>query len=214
MKKYLSTIFCLLALILSACGSAASSTSSSTELPIATQLIVGTFKLEDTQQEITATEAKELLPLWQVYSELLTSDTVAQEEIDGLVQQIQETMTSEQTQAIKDMGLAQSDVVAAMQEQGGNETRSQLGSNDSTGGGGGRGDDGPPPGGGGGGGPGGGGGGPGGGDFMGGGNQRQNSSSSQNSTSNAGDTQSSQSSILTSRLLEKLIALLEKKAQQ
>ncbi|MCJ7433227.1 MAG: hypothetical protein MUO77_07030 [Anaerolineales bacterium] len=207
MKKYLVTILFITALTLSACGSAASSTSSSKELPITTQLIVGAFKLESTQQEITAEQARELLPLWQVYSELLTSDTVAQEEIDGLVQQIQETMTSEQTRAIKDMGLAQSDVVAAMQEQGGNETRSQLGSNDSTGGGGnGRGDNGPPHG--------GGGGGPGGGDFMGGGNQRQNSSSSQNSTSSASDTQSSQSNKLLSTLLEKLIALLEKKAQQ
>ena len=134
MKRHLLTIFCLVTLTLSACGSAASSTSSSKELPITTQLIVGAFKLEGTQQEITATEAKELLPLWQVYSELLTSDTVAQEEIDGLVEQIQGTMTSEQTQAIKDMGLAQSDVVAVMQDGG--TTRSQVGSTDTPSGGG------------------------------------------------------------------------------
>jgi hypothetical protein len=201
MKKHIVTIFFLLALILSACGSTAGSTSSN-ELSAATKLIVGTFKLEGTQQAITSEEAKQLLPLWQVYSEMITSDTAAQEEIDGLVAQIQETMTSEQTQAIDGMGLTQRDIFAVMQEQGG-ATRSQMGSTTNGTSGNNR-DFGPP-----------GGGPPPGGDFfMGGGFQRQNSSSSQSSTSNSQNTQSDQSSRLTSRLLEVLISFLEKKAQQ
>jgi hypothetical protein len=199
MKKHIITIFFLLALILSACGSTARAASSA-ELPMATKLIVGTLKLEGTQQAITAAEARQLLPLWQVYSEMVTSDTAAQEEIDGLVEQIQETMTSEQAQAINDMGLTQRDIFAVMQN--GSETRSQMGSNDSTPGGGGGGF-----------GPGGGGPPPGGEMMMGGGPQGQNPLSSQNST-NSDDSQSDQSSMFTSRLLETLISFLEKKAQQ
>jgi hypothetical protein len=76
------------------------------------------MKLDDTEQAVTAGQAAELLPMWQVYSELLTSDTVAQQEIDGLLNQIQETMTDEQMQAIADMGLTQRDVMTVMQEQG------------------------------------------------------------------------------------------------
>jgi len=196
MKKYIITTLFLLALILSACGSTTRAASSA-ELPVATKLIVGAFKLEGMQQAITPEEAKELLPLWQVYSELLTSDTAAQEEIDGLVAQIQETLTAEQIQAIDDMGLTQRDIFTVMQEQGGT-TRSQMGSNDSTlGGGGGGFGGGPPPG--------------GGGDMMMGGDPMGQTPLSAEDT---GDVQSGQSSMLTSRLLETLISFLEKKAQQ
>jgi hypothetical protein len=87
----------------------------SNKLPTETQLAVGTLKLEGTEQGVTAQQAQELLVLWQVYEEISQSSTTAQEEIDGLIEQIQENMTSEQVQAISDMQLTQQDVSAAAQ---------------------------------------------------------------------------------------------------
>jgi hypothetical protein len=114
----------ILTLVQSACGGASSaqttfaSDPTTATLPVATQLLLGTFKLEGTNQTMTADQATELLPLWQVYSDLITSDTAAQEEIDALIEQIQNTMTTEQLQAIKDMKLTGNDMFTLMQEQG------------------------------------------------------------------------------------------------
>jgi hypothetical protein len=143
MKKLLVMTLILLTLTLTACGSASTGLQTATvspagSLPTVTQLIVGTFKLDGTDTAVTAAQAKELLPLWQVYSELLTSDTATQEEIDGLVAQLQETMTTDQMQAIKDMNLTQQDVMTVMQEQGAgvsSAVKDTSGTTSSTGGG-------------------------------------------------------------------------------
>jgi hypothetical protein len=122
MKRILITTLIILMLTLTACSASASPTADSAapagSLPQATQLIIGTMKLDGTEQDVTAEQAAELLPLWQVYSELVTSDAAAQDEIDGLLNQIQETMTDEQMTAISDLNLSQQDVMAVMQEQG------------------------------------------------------------------------------------------------
>lgn len=135
MKKTTLAILTILVLTLTACGAASNTTPQSVPvnqggtLPFSTQLIIGTFKLDDTDQAVTTEQAKELLPLWQVYQDLLTSDTAAQEEIDALVEQIQETMTTEQMQAITNMNLTQQDVMSALQDQGmGISQRSNTGS--------------------------------------------------------------------------------------
>lgn len=108
----------VLTLLLTACGnSQAGSMQTDDELPVATQLVLGTLQLEDTEQAVTSEQAKELLPMWQVYKSLISSGTAAQEEIDGLVEQIQETLTVEQMTAITAMNLAQQDVFAAIQAQ-------------------------------------------------------------------------------------------------
>ena len=124
MKKVFLTTLLLLALTLTACSGTAntnqaSSTQESATLPTATQLIVGTLKLDGTKQAVTSDQAKDLLVMWQVYQDLASSDTAAQEEIDSLVEQIQETMTTDQMSTIKAMNLTQQDVFAVMQEQGG-----------------------------------------------------------------------------------------------
>lgn len=127
MKKVLISTLVLLTLLLTACGGASDSTGAATTsqtdpsaqtLSGASLLIIGTFKLEETEQAVTAGQATELLPLWQVYQSLSTSDTAAQAEVDALFAQIQDTMTSEQMQAIEEMQLTQEDVFALMQEQG------------------------------------------------------------------------------------------------
>jgi uncharacterized protein YbaA (DUF1428 family) len=118
MKKLLFSLLIVLSLFLYACSTASTGTpisSTDNELPIATQLAVGTLKLEEGEQDVTAEQAEELVVYWQVYKELSQSETAAQAEMDGLVAQIQETMTDPQLQAITDMALTQQDVLTAMQ---------------------------------------------------------------------------------------------------
>lgn len=126
MKKITFTIFIFLVLTLSACGSSNAADPASGPqgdpaagaLPEATQLIIGTLKLEDTNQAVTAEQAADLLPLWQTMLVLSESDTAAQQETEALITQIQETMTAEQRQAITDMNLTREDMMSIMQEQG------------------------------------------------------------------------------------------------
>ncbi|MBL8107970.1 MAG: hypothetical protein JNJ72_20545, partial [Anaerolineales bacterium] len=90
MKKTLTSTLILLAFILSACGASQTNTPGaqtmpgSGELPEITKLVIGTLNLKGTGNAVTPEQAKELLPLWQVYLSLLKSDTAAQEEIDAL----------------------------------------------------------------------------------------------------------------------------------
>ena len=108
-------------LTLSACASAPSAATASnpaeSSLAPSTRLILGTLKLEGTAEAVTARQAAALLPLWQVYQGLQESGTAAQEEIDALVQQIQETMTSSQVQSMQAMSLTQADIMSVMVEQ-------------------------------------------------------------------------------------------------
>lgn len=124
MKKIAISVLMVLALTLTACGAAsngtrqAASTQQNGSLPIQEQVLIGTFKLEGTPQAVTAKQAAQLIPLWQVYKSLSTSDTAAQEEVNGLIQQIQDTMTPEQMQAITAMNLTRQDIFTVMQDQG------------------------------------------------------------------------------------------------
>ena len=60
--------------------------------------------------------------MWEVYKQIVSSDTAAQAEIDGLSEQIRETMTQAQQQSITAMKLSERDVFAVMQQgQGGTD---------------------------------------------------------------------------------------------
>jgi hypothetical protein len=129
MKKVTFSIIMLaLVFALVACGKASttntavsdgtSSGNTARELSLPIQLLIGTLKLEGTDLAVDAQQASALLPLWQAYNELTTSDTAAQAEIDAVVAQIQETMTPQQVQAITDMKLTQQDEFSIMQELG------------------------------------------------------------------------------------------------
>ncbi|MGE5250142.1 MAG: hypothetical protein ACM3QS_07980 [Bacteroidota bacterium] len=127
MKKPTLLFLILFSFVLAACGTAPltgtvnqtpAGNASVRTLPPLTRLVLGTFKLEGTDQAVTAAQAQELLPLWQVYSSLSQSDTAAQAEVDALVKQIQDTMTAEQTGAIEAMNLTQNDMLTLMQAQG------------------------------------------------------------------------------------------------
>jgi hypothetical protein len=118
MKKLLPLLLIVLTIVLSACSnSSASTTLASTEngLPIAAQLAVGTLKLAGTNQAVTAEQAEVLVVYWETYKQLTQSETAAQAEYDGLIAQIEETLSAEQLQAITEMNITQQDVFASMQ---------------------------------------------------------------------------------------------------
>lgn len=128
MKKCLPPLLAgllVLAALLAACSSRNTSAGSTAgngaltgngnqPLSKAAQLLLGTLKLEGTPNAVDANEAADLLPLWRAYSQLMNSDSAAQAEIDGLVTQIQGTMTPAQVQAITAMKLTQQDVFTTM----------------------------------------------------------------------------------------------------
>ena len=132
MKKSFIVILLLFALALTACGASNVTQTNTTAvnnngnnnsfgnaaLPLATQLMLGTFKLEGTDKAVTAEEAAQLLPLWEVYKDLSASSSAAQQEADQLAEQIQETMTPEQVLAITDMKLTRRDMFQTMQDLG------------------------------------------------------------------------------------------------
>jgi PBP1b-binding outer membrane lipoprotein LpoB len=138
MKKF-TILFTILTIIglLAACGSSANQQEPSTvpdanqdgtppggfefEVPLQTALIVGTFKLEGTENAITPEQAANLLPLWMVLKNLLESDTTSSAEIEALTNQISDTMTEAQMYQINTMELTGETMSMLMEELGLNE---------------------------------------------------------------------------------------------
>jgi hypothetical protein len=131
MKKKITVLLIFLlavSAILAACSSTTqSSNTQSTQIAegfdpatrtMDQKLAIGTLKLEGTDLAVTAEEATTLLPLWKAVKSLSSSDTTAPEELTALYQQIQDSMTKEQVQAIEDMQLTQDDMNTLMQDLG------------------------------------------------------------------------------------------------
>jgi hypothetical protein len=116
MKKWIfATIAISLIQALSACGSAASATATagtSNTLSLEGQLLVGTFKLENTSLAITSAQASTLLPLWETLESLASSNTAASQEVDAVVSQIQSSLSAQQVSSITAMKLTRSDLAA------------------------------------------------------------------------------------------------------
>jgi TolA-binding protein len=137
--KNLWATLLLFTLILTACTSSKSSTptvGAAGKLPTQTKLILGTIKLEETNNVVTAEQAKNLLPMFYVLQELNDSGSAAQEEIDGLVNQIQQTLTEAQLQTIDDMSLSMQDVGTLTQGRSRGTSSSDASSTTGAGGGG------------------------------------------------------------------------------
>lgn len=127
----LSSTILILIMVLAACSKTSDQTASNTSTTETTNsqesnslsqvnmLLVGTLKLEDTDQAVTADQAANLLPLWQAYRSLSTSQTSAEAEVDALLNQIQGTMTTDQVDAIKAMSLTNTDLMDLIQSMGG-----------------------------------------------------------------------------------------------
>ncbi|MEW6406087.1 MAG: hypothetical protein AB1649_30245 [Chloroflexota bacterium] len=113
----------VIGLFLAACGNKTDAADSDTtagviEITTETELLVGTLKLDGTDQEVDAEQAADLLLLWQMYKSLYASDTSAQEEIDAVIRQIQDTMTPGQLNAIDAMQMTPQDIMTTMQDLG------------------------------------------------------------------------------------------------
>jgi hypothetical protein len=111
-----------LSLILAACKGNSSNNANETannqagaSLSKVNTLLVGSLKLDGTDQAVSSEQAATLLPLWQAYRSLSTSQTAAQAEVDGVLKQIESAMTADQMQAITAMNLTSSDMLALIQ---------------------------------------------------------------------------------------------------
>ncbi len=120
----------IMLMFITACSSNATSTTQ-TQRPIGTpdqfgerelsepmRLALGILKLEDTDLAITADQANDLLMLWQAYQSMSNSETTAEVELDALIAQIRETLTTEQQQAINQMQLTMEDMANLFQSLG------------------------------------------------------------------------------------------------
>jgi hypothetical protein len=86
--------------------------------PVENKLALGTLNLEGTDKAVTADQAKTLLPLWKAVKSLSSSDNTSAAEMTAIYQQIQEAMSAEQVQAIKDLNLSQTEMQALMEKYG------------------------------------------------------------------------------------------------
>jgi hypothetical protein len=89
------------------------------------QLSVGTLMLEDTALAVTQAQAQELLPLWQMLRALQESSTASEMEVEAVLGQIEDTMTSEQLAVIEEMDRGQMQVLVqelGIGGQGGTDT--------------------------------------------------------------------------------------------
>ncbi len=87
-------------------------------LPVPSQLILGSLRLEETEQAIDAAQAAQLLPLWQAYQTLSNDDTTAAAELTAIINQIQDSMAPGQIAAIAAMRLTTEKAEALIQEEG------------------------------------------------------------------------------------------------
>ena len=130
MKKMLYMgVIVSMTLMMVACGNGSPNNTANSEitmlnedypdaLPVQTQLTLGTLKLEDTDHAVDSKQAAELLTLWRAVLSLGTSDITAEGEIDAIVSQILETMSSTQLETIAGMELTQEDIFEVTQELG------------------------------------------------------------------------------------------------
>jgi hypothetical protein len=122
MKKWMFvTIMVSLVLALTACGSLSGSNTAakaSTTLSLEEQLLVGTFKLENTSLAVTSEQANTLLPLWETLESLASSNTAASQEVDAVVSQIESSLSTQQVSGITAMKLTQQDLATLALDTG------------------------------------------------------------------------------------------------
>ena len=97
-------------------GASPNATSDTNSLPLTAKLAFGTFKLEGTQEGITAEQAAKLLPLWKAARFLATTDSAAPGEVSAIYKQIEGEMSSEQMKIIN--GMAREDLGNVAQQMG------------------------------------------------------------------------------------------------
>lgn len=126
-------LLALAAILLAGCnsggvsaGPAAASESPSTSLdttyanalPLRNQLLLGTLRLDETSQPLSAAQAAALLPLWQGIRGTMNSGASSQAETDALLRQIEAGLTAEQLASIRGWRLTQADLQEWGRDQG------------------------------------------------------------------------------------------------
>ncbi len=128
-KTFIPLTLLTFVLILAACAGTTSEESvpisasgnddgTSPSMPLEITLLMGTFKLDETEHPIDSVQALEMLPLWKAARSLSESETVAAAEMDAIFNQIQTTLTPEQVAAITAMQLSQNDFANLAQSLG------------------------------------------------------------------------------------------------
>jgi hypothetical protein len=88
------------------------------QMPRATQLALGIIALDNTGHPVDASQAAEMLLFWKALRSLSESETAATAEIEGLVSQIQGTLTEEQINLIDSLDLNFQEMGDMLQEMG------------------------------------------------------------------------------------------------
>ena len=133
MKKISIVSILVTLILLAACaapgGTAApaASTSSSTDvlntnyenaLPVPSQLALGTVMLKGTENEVNATQAAVLLPLWQALNSMANSSSASVVEFNSLLAQIEKAMQPAQLEAIANLKITQESMRTAFESLG------------------------------------------------------------------------------------------------
>ena len=112
-----STIFTFLIIVLAACSNKTDEVEPSQtdqqnqqDIPLETKLMIGSVKLDETDHVIDAEQASNLIPLWKALRSLASSDTTAEAEVNAVINQIQDTMTTDQLALIDEMELTMGDM--------------------------------------------------------------------------------------------------------
>lgn len=127
MKRYiLGMMLMVVALLMAGCsktdveaGAANGATpADQAALAPALRLALGTFRLEETAQAVSADQARELVTLWKAYRALSQSDTAVAQEVEALVKQIEAILTAPQRETIAAMNLTYADLARVAEERG------------------------------------------------------------------------------------------------
>jgi len=87
-------------------------------MPLSAQLGFGTLLLEDSEHAVDADQAAQLLPLWKAARSLSESETAAEAELEAVFNQIEDTMTAEQINAIANLQLTGETMAQLMEDLG------------------------------------------------------------------------------------------------
>jgi hypothetical protein len=87
-----------------------------TNASIQPELAIGILKLEGTASAVTPSQARIMFPLWQALNSLSTNNNTSPAEISAIFQQVESSLTPEQTSAIAQMNWRMSDLQALEQQ--------------------------------------------------------------------------------------------------
>lgn len=127
-RKMMIVVLCIFAAsFLTACattetegqpGAAITATAENGDVALSTQLLLGSFELENSELAISTDQASELLSLWKAVKVLSESDTASSLELEAVYNQIQAAMTDEQLAAIEELTLDGESMSALMADLG------------------------------------------------------------------------------------------------